>query len=71
MTLDLLIFCVVSYAEAAVDLVEQCGAQVGELLRGDGGLGVDAIVQQELGQVQTLAELGVGGGEWRETEAGM
>lgn len=41
-------------ADAAVYLVEQGGTQVGELAGGDERVGVEAVVGEELSQVQTL-----------------
>lgn len=42
---------VVADADAAVNLVEQRRAQVGELVGGDEGVGPDAVVSEELRQV--------------------
>ena len=50
------VLVVVSDAEALVDLVEQGGAQVGELGLGDLRVWVQPVVPQQLGQVQTLQE---------------
>ena len=47
---------VVADAEPAVDLVEQGGAQVGELGLGDLGVRVQPVVPQQLRQLQTLQE---------------
>lgn len=46
---------IVADADAAVNLVEQGRAQVGELAGRDAGVWTQAIVVEELGQIQTLA----------------
>lgn len=45
---------VVPDADAAVNLVEQSWTQVGKLARGDRRIGVQAIIVEQLSQVQTL-----------------
>lgn len=53
-------------ADAAVNLVEQGRAQVGELAGRDVGVWTQAIVVEELGQIQTLEmEEGRDGGQGR------
>lgn len=53
---------VVPDTDTAVNLVEQCRAQVGELGGGDEHVRAQAVVVQELCEVETLRGSGVGGG---------
>lgn len=45
-------------ADATVDLVEQGGTQIGELAGGDEGVRTQAVVVEELSDVQTLESEG-------------